>query len=219
MPSREKASSSGFTLIEVLVALSLTVVVTFASYTGLSVAIEGTDQLRITTTRLSEVDRAFGMLTRDLRQVIDRPIRDEFGDVLPALVGGDYAEWNLSFTRAGWRNPVGISRSDLQRVNYYLRENNLYRESFFTLDRIDQELSRQDAILEGVSELRILFLESTRELTGNEKIEIDYTYWRENWVPLVDSSANHLPLPAAVEVTLVLDDIGELRRLYEMPIQ
>ncbi len=219
MSSREKYLSSGFTLIEVLVALSLTVVVTFASYTGLSVAIEGTDQLRITTTRLSEVDRAFGMLTRDLRQVIDRPIRDEFGDVLPPLVGGDYADWNLSFTRAGWRNPVGISRSDLQRVNYYLRENKLYRESFFMLDRIDQELSRHDAILEGVSEFRILFLESTRVLTGNEKIEIDYTYWRENWVPVIDSRVNHLPLPAAIEVALVMEDIGELRRLYEIPIQ
>ena len=119
----------------------------------------------------------------------------------------------------GWRNPVGISRSDLQRVNYYLRENNLYRESFFTLDRIDQELSRQDAILEGVSEFRILFLESTRVLTGNEKIEIDYTYWRENWVPVIDSRVNHPPLPAAIEVALVMEDIGELRRLYEIPIQ
>ncbi len=219
MSLREKVLSRGFTLIEVLVALSLTVVVSFASYTGVSVGIEGTNQLRVITSRLSEVDRAFGMLTRDLRQVVDRSIRDEFGDILPALVGGDYAEWDLSFTRAGWRNPVGISRSDLQRVNYYLAEDNLYRESFFTLDRVEQELFRQDTILEGVSDLRILFLESTRMLTGNEKIEIDYTYWQDNWVPTNDFPTSELALPAAIEVTLVLEDIGELRRLYEMPVK
>ncbi len=219
MSLREKVLSRGFTLIEVLVALSLTVVVSFASYTGVSVGIEGANQLRVITSRLSEVDRAFGMLTRDLRQVVDRSIRDEFGDILPALVGGDYAEWDLSFTRAGWRNPVGISRSDLQRVNYYLAEDNLYRESFFTLDRVDQELFRQDTILEGVSDLRILFLESTRMLRGNEKIEIDYTYWQDNWVPTNDFPTSELALPAAIEVTLVLEDIGELRRLYEMPVK
>ena len=178
--------------------MSLTALVTAASYAGLSVAIDGSDQLRAVTNRLAEIDRAFGMLSRDLRQVIDRSIRDEFGDISPALTGGEFAVTALGFTSSGWRNPLGIARSDLQRINYYFEDDSLYRESFFTLDRIDRELSRKDIVLSQVSGFEIRFLDTTEAMRDSEKIEIDYTYWRENWVPEVGYTRETLPLRMAI---------------------
>ena len=74
----------------------------------------------------------------------------------------------------------------------------MYRESFFTLARIDRELSRKDIILSQITGFKIRFLDTTEALRDSEKIEIDYTYWRENWVPEVGYTRETLPLRMAI---------------------
>ena len=114
--------SSGFTLIEVLIALAITAFVSIIAYTSLSTVMSGVESLRANTDRIYEINRAMMILSRDLRQFADRSVRDEFGEIEPAMTGGELARFTLSFTRRGWHNPNGHPRSSLQRVNYRLED-------------------------------------------------------------------------------------------------
>ena len=117
-----KRSRSGFTLVEVLIAMAITALVAAAAYAGLTNVLNGADRLRATGNRIRDLNRALALIDRDLRQVVERPVRDEFGAYQPALAGGPLAVFPLSLTRAGWHNSLQQPRSELQRVHYYLED-------------------------------------------------------------------------------------------------
>ena len=85
-------------------------------------------------------------------------MRDEFGQVEPALVGGAAARFALSFTRSGWHNPNDNPRSNLQRVNYRVEDGALWRDSYPVLDRAPDTEPQQVRLLEGVEVLELVFL-------------------------------------------------------------
>jgi len=115
-------SEAGFTLVEVLIAMAITAFVAVVGYTGLTTVITGVDSLRQETRQLEELNRAFQVLGRDLHQFVDRSVYDEVGSRLSSMEGGELAAQSLSFSRAGWHNSVGLPRSSLQRVAYYVDE-------------------------------------------------------------------------------------------------
>src|SRR3546814_9545885 len=80
----------------------------------------------------------------DFQQVRNRPIRDNYGDVQPGLLGADDAA--VEFTRGGWRNPLSQPRSTLERVGYQLKDNALHRSSWRILDRA-QDTAAVDVVL------------------------------------------------------------------------
>lgn len=216
--SKARPGAAGFTLVEVLIALAITAFVAVVSYTGLSTVIAGVGSTRAVAEQTWELNRALMILGRDLRHFTPRPVRDEFGESEPALVGGRAARFLLSFTRSGWHNPQAHPRSNLQRVNYLWEDDALWRESYPVLDRAGATEARRVLLLDGVSSLRLLFLDSTGSLgPGTRGTVVDTRNWPENWVP--DSSQPGLELapPAALEVVLELEGWGEVRSLYALP--
>ena len=65
---------SGFTLIEVLIAMAITAFVAILSYQTLSTALVGIERSREQADRLYEINRSMTILSRDL-QAIDEPSR------------------------------------------------------------------------------------------------------------------------------------------------
>lgn len=209
----------GFTLVEVLVATAITVVVAAAAYAGVSNVLAGAEQLRATGDRTREINRALGLVARDLRQFVNRPVRDEFGARQPALAGGPLALFPLSLTRDGWHNSLQVPRSDLQRVHYYVEDGALWRAYQVSLDRsIDAQLLRA-RLLDGVEELELRFLGSIDRLSVDRSLAVDTRDWARNWI--ADGSGDGaLPLPpAALEMRLELSDLGQVRRLYALPVR
>ncbi|MEL0136948.1 MAG: type II secretion system minor pseudopilin GspJ, partial [Halieaceae bacterium] len=125
----------GFTLVEVLVAMAITALVAVISYSALSAALSATETLRVSTERAREIGQVMAMLSRDIRQTVNRPVIDEFGQQVPAVTGGELARDMLSLTRAGWHNSTGAPRSTLQRVDWWIDEDTLWRGYFPVLDR------------------------------------------------------------------------------------
>ena len=152
--------ASGFTLVEVLIALAITAFVSVIAYTSLSTVMTGVESLKDNTDRIYEINRAFMILSRDLRQLSPRGVRDEFDEREPAFVGGELARFSLSFTRAGWHNPLGHPRSTLQRVNYRLEDEALWRDSYPVLDRATNTEPQSVLLLDGVEELHLAFIGS-----------------------------------------------------------
>lgn len=211
-------SSSGFTLIEVLIAMAITAFVSTIAYTSLSTVLTGVESTRKTSNRTYEVNRAWMIISRDVRQFIARPIRDEFGEPEPAMTGGPAARFALSFTRSGWHNPNEHLRSNLQRVNYRVEDNALWRDSYPVLDRAGDTSADSVRLLQGVEYMELAFLGSLAAAeTVGDGINLDTRNWSQSWVADTSNPGEALVPPVAVQISLQLDDWGEVLRLYELP--
>lgn len=200
---RHQRRARGFTLLELLVAISILALVAVGSYRLLFDTITTRDQGLAHEKDLRDLQRADMILQRDLQQAALRPIRDEFGDVQPALVLAD--DRGLEFTRRGWRNPLQQQRSDLVRVRYRLVSGRLVREHWLELDRARTSTPVQTVLLDKVSAFRV-----QAHAGGN---------WNGAWpmVSQVQRNAASLPLPDAVEVRLTQERWGEVRRVILLP--
>jgi len=196
----------GFTLLELLVALAIFALLAVMAYGGLSKVLRTEDILDQQLDRLAEVQRTFTFLERDLLQLIPRDIRDQYGDTRPFLQGRDPLQGSgeplLALTRSGYANPLGVARSELQRVDWRLKDEALYRETWPVLDRAQDSLPRAVRLCTRVQDLRLRFLDDKKK-------------WHRQWPP-EDQQAGGLQAPLAVEVTLELTDWGELRRLVPL---
>lgn len=111
----------GFTLIEVLVAISIFALVGVASYRVLSSVMQTDERLGARVEQLRVTNRAFWLLQQDIEQLMPRDVRGADGTAPEThnfLVVNNEAELPLQLTRAGRANPLGLPRSDLQRVAY-----------------------------------------------------------------------------------------------------
>jgi general secretion pathway protein J len=215
---RAVRGSAGFTLVEVLIALAITAFISAIAYSSLSSALAAVESIRVTAQRTYEVDRAWMIISRDLGQFVARPVRDEFGEVEPAMMGGAAARFPLSFTRTGWHNPVGNQRSNLQRVNYRLEDGALWRDSYPVLDRAPDSAPRQVRLLEDVEVLELVFLGALNEAEpASSGIALDTRGWQGSWVSDTSAPNTELAPPVALEFRLQLEDLGEMRRIYALP--
>lgn len=211
-------AAGGFTLIEVLIALAITAFISAIAYTSLSTALQAVESTRITAERTYELNRAWMIISRDLRQFVNRPVRDEFGQPEPAMAGGVAARFPLSFTRTGWHNPNDTRRSNLQRVNYRVEDGSLWRDSYAVLDRAPDSEPQEAKILEGVEVLEVVFLGNLSEVQqGGRGISLETRDWQSSWVTDTSVQDTELAPPLALEFRLQLEDMGEMRRLYALP--
>src|SRR5262245_34606777 len=199
------ARATGFTLIEVLVAVALFVLLGALAYGGYNAAVKQSQIARVGMDRLKHLQTAMRLITQDFEELAPRPVRDVIGDSrLPALLADPRAQTLVTLTRGGWPNPAGLPRSTLQRVSYVLEDGKLRREYFNVLDATLSNEPIKRELLDRVHEVRIRYMDQQQQ-------------WLEQWPPL-----NAAPTtvtrsrPIAVEVTIDLEDVGEIRRLIEV---
>ena len=214
---RGSSSAAGFTLVEVLIAMAITALISVVAYTGLSSALSGAESLRSASGRAHDINQTWALLSRDLRQVVNRPVVDEFGQIVPALIGGEMAREPLALTRAGWHNSSAAPRSTLQRVRWWLEDERLWRGYFPVLDRTAGTEPVETAILEGVERFELRFLPALSAVESDRNDVIDRRNWRDNWIADLSQPGQTPSPPAAVEVLIEVTGLGELRRIYVLP--
>jgi len=109
----------GFTLLELLVALTVFAVISVMAYSGLNTVITARLQIKQQAEQLANLQQIFIKLGRDIEQIVQRPIRNQYGDEESHIKG---TLQQIEFTRSGWRNPAQQNRSSLQRVAYHLQK-------------------------------------------------------------------------------------------------
>lgn len=197
--------------------MAITAFVAVVGYTTLSTVISGVERGRDAAERIHAINRALSVLSRDIRQFANRPVRDEFGDVASALTGGTLARQPLTLTRAGWHNTIGAPRSSLQRVAYQLEDDALVRLNWPVLDPPGPMDPQAAELLTGVIGFRVRFLPAVEAVTGGRGVDIDRRLWSDSWIADVSQPGTLVDPPAALEITLELDDWGEVNRLYVLP--
>ncbi|MCR8921799.1 type II secretion system minor pseudopilin GspJ [Dasania sp. GY-MA-18] len=115
MRARLKLGQQGLTLIEVLIALSIFALIGLGSGRLLSTVISSQQINQEHSQQLASLQRSMSVIDRDLQFFADRPIRAGADQLASLVLAEDYS---LELTRAGWRNPLMLERSQLQRVAY-----------------------------------------------------------------------------------------------------
>lgn len=216
----KKRATAGFTLIEVLVALAITAVIGVVAYGGLDTALAAMERNEAQGKKLNEVNILLAIMSRDFRQVVPRPVRDEYGDGWEhAFNAPENALSGLQFSRGGWANPrpEQFVRSNMQRVVYVFEEEKIIRESWYVMDRASDSEAVRVAIVSGVSSFKVEYLDSNLE--GSGATPLLGGQWRESW-PYPYPQPGQQPseaLPLAVKVTMDLKGWGEIVRLFEIP--
>ena len=203
MTHRSQYSTRGFTLLELLVAVTVFAILSAMAYGGLRNIIDNSQQTDSAMQRLQQVQLAMLKISRDFTQLSARNIRDEYGNSSSAILTTAGSDIFIEFTRGGRRNPAELLRSHLQRVAYKLEENSLSRLHWPQLDRTQEMEPYETLLLDDVERAEIRFLDNNNE-------------WHNEWPPLDSSvvTGDTTVALSAIEFTLELQDWGELVRLF-----
>ena len=194
--SKHRHTCYGFTLLEVLVAMSIFSVIGLGANQMLRTIIDTHEVIQSNNQAINSLARVFSMMDRDFSQIVPRQVRDEYGEPLQPLVVGS-GKFYVEFTRTGWNNPAQRQRSILQRVAYQVDDGNLSRHFWLVLDRAeDSEAVAQD-LLEDVESFRINLLNEEGEGTD---------VWPD--------FGSEMVMPLAIEVILDTKMLGEIRRVF-----
>ncbi len=193
---------SGFTLLELLVALAVFTVMSAMAYGGLSSLLNTRETVERKGEALTRLQMTFSRLAADVEQALNRGSNDGGGFERPPMTGGEGMSHFLAFTRGGRSNPQNRPRSALQRIAYVLEDETIKRHAWHHVDHLVGEEPLTATLLDGVQGLEIRFLSSG--LTW-------YPYW-----PPDPEKKDTSPLPRAVEITLEIQGWGNLRRLFEV---
>ncbi|MFV1872172.1 MAG: type II secretion system minor pseudopilin GspJ [Oleiphilus sp.] len=202
---------SGFTLLEVLLAIGITAMIGLGSWQILTSAIRASESTQLRLSELNALQKAMLIVSRDMRQVLPRSIRDEYGDYQPAMTTKNELSV-LEFTRTGWRNPMDDKRSNIQRVAYELSDNSFIRHYWNVLDRSQDSTPISKTLLTDIESISLRFM---NEGGG----------WLDEWP---SSTAGDSPsasgdprltdnqLPKAIEISFVSEKFGKFKRLYDL---
>ncbi|MDC0068396.1 type II secretion system minor pseudopilin GspJ [Gammaproteobacteria bacterium] len=196
-----RQKSQGFTLLELLVSMSIFATLGLGAYQMLQTVADSHERVRSSADAFTRLNLAYSIIQRDFNQFAPRVVRDEYGEVLPTI-DFENEDYIIEFTRRGWRNPAGRQRSRLQRVAYSLdfEEETLTRHFWEVLDRAEDSEPVSQLLLEGVTDFRVTGFSGDESAT-----DIDFI--------LEDQK---VATPLAMEVVISTNALGESYRLFQM---
>ncbi|HHT0591590.1 TPA: GspJ family T2SS minor pseudopilin variant LspJ [Legionella anisa] len=194
---------NGFTLIEILIALSIFAILATITSSVLYNAFTTRARVNEQSERLNELQLAISLIQQDTRQTVERPIRSNEMQLLPPFIGQkNYVE----FTRDGNINPASIEkRSTLKRVAYVCQQGTLIRRTWSSLDIINQKSYEDKLLLNRLTNCHFGYL--------NQNLQI-LPEWREQAITL---NQRKEPFPKALQFNMTLQDQGEMNLLFILP--
>src|SRR6056297_890283 len=187
---------SGFTLVELLVAVLVFGLLAVSAYTGLNALSAAVGAQRDRSLALAGLQRAVATLDGDLRQLASRRGRDREGRLLRVLAGDSQI---LLGRRAGRMNPAELPRSQLQQFEWRLEQSVLVRHSWPEVDSAPDSPPTGRTLFAQVDAIAFRF----RDATG---------VWHREW----PASSPPQVLPTAVEYVLETPVFGPIRRVVAL---
>lgn len=191
--------TSGFSLIEVLVALLIFVFVTLVAYQGFFAVAHMESRSREDADTRQDLFRAWYTVGQDLLHMRARPVRGQLGDAEPAYLAGR-EPYLIEFTRGGLPS-LPVSPGGMMRVAYRLTdEGDLFRVTWPALDAP-----------ESVEPTELLLLSDLESVTF-EHLGSD-NFYVQPWPPVNLESPPLDLMPRMVRLRMRLQNGIEIERL------
>lgn len=211
MPTAKAMSFSavrqrGFTLLELLISSIIFAIMAIMAYGGLSNVMDNSQASERALKRLQQVQQTVSVISRDFLQLMPRSVRDEYGNLQPAISTTNNIDHLVEFTRGGRSNPANLLRSTLVRVAYQFDDEKLLRLQWPQLDNAPGVVVRETTLIDNLENVTVRFLD-------------EKGVWREQWPPLnavTNVDGGNTAELFAIEIILQLNDWGDIRRLYAM---
>lgn len=203
---RHQKKKSGFTLLELLIALSIFAMVMVMVTTGLRTVLDLRDRMKVRDQRIHQLQFAMLILERDFLQMV------QYGEQTASLTyRGSGA---VEFIRTGVVNPMARQdRGTLQRVNYSVLGGVLVRSATFNLfqDSKQEESSHHStAILHDVEDFKIQFW-------THQKSWADQWPEKQKELRMQEGSTQSF-LPGAIVFNLKIKGLGIISRVFSIPL-
>jgi general secretion pathway protein J len=198
---------SGFTLIEIIVAVAIMALVSVIAYRGLAAMLAAREQITSENTRFRDLAQAMTRIDADFSAVVDRPIRDSYGVEKAAFLGApdglEEAGAAVVLTRMGAPAQIG-KLADLQRLGYRVREGRLELLAWPALDQAPRATPSASTLLENVSRIELRFLDRQNQ-------------WQTKWPQFAQGGGPPETLPRAVQMVLTLASGAAYTRTIPLP--
>ena len=224
----------GFTLLEVLLAVSITAMIGIGASQLLSSTVSTKNATDIRAQQLRNIQRMDFWLKRDLWQIAGRVTKDIYGNDAPIITTEE--DYDIEFTHSGLAAlPFGdIKRSNLQRVAYAVRshESDYCKDAVKGLDESEQgqclvrifwpvlDLAPNSepivqVVLDQIEEVRFFFRGQLID-QQNPINSVIIKDWQEQW-PSPYMTNNLLADLAQIKVEITTKQLGQIERWYEVP--
>ncbi|GAF77200.1 unnamed protein product [marine sediment metagenome] len=191
--------NNGFTLIEVLVAISIFAMLSIFSVQGFLLVANMEQRNREEVATEQAFHRVWSLIGQDLLHIRQRPIHDQFGVVSGAYIAGR-DPYLVEFTRGGLPS-VSVAPGGMMRIAYRLSdEGELIRTTWSALDTPDIDDFQERVIMTGLVEAQF------------EQLN-DSNYFESLWPPLNAQGETANIMPRMIRVTLETMDGLALTRL------
>ncbi|MCL1144202.1 type II secretion system minor pseudopilin GspJ [Shewanella gaetbuli] len=194
-------ANSGFTLLEMLVAIAIFAMIGLAANSVLSTVMKNDEATKAFSVRLKALQQGFGAIERDLGQMVARTFRGFDGERSSNYfqTGDDLLDSEteaLIFYRLGWLNPDGIlPRGSIQSVAYVVQEGRLERWYYPYPEPVTGEEPLKTLIIENV-------------------ISVEYSFYiNDKWERKTDGST----MPRGIAIEIELEGLGKIQRQFLLP--
>lgn len=197
----------GFTLIELMVAITIFAIITVISYRTISSLIIAKERLANSQKKWGSVVNAISLISDNLNKVIPLSIRGNSEELLPALLGleklNNKNDSQLEFTISGYIKDQVIGSIPPKRIGFRFIHGDLYVVTWPVLNRVPFTTPSSELILSNISEFKV-------EYYGADK------KWYLNW-PL-ENTQSMSTLPRGVRLYMKLDTGEEIVRVWAIGV-
>ena len=193
---QNKKLKQGFTLVEMVVAVSVFAVISIASYSTMNTVLNGREIINQKNQEISSLQRMHALLKNDLRYAINHSVKNEFGENSTIFSANENGQLFAITTLY----PRPFDQGKLKRVFWTFENNKVWRNETSVIDSSEEVGINRREIISNVEQVDFYFFEK-EDLVVQRK-----TIWDNN-----DS------LPVAIELELELSSKKNYRWFFGGP--
>ena len=191
----------GFTLVEVLVSISLLGLLGVLLFSGLSTSLSYNAEVSERSKLINRLELTNTQLSQDLIQSINRRARDNKGDYIDySFKGNNQSALDDSPFLSFSINTLTVDKTKgaVIWIEYFLIDGNIQRKEYFYADRTEDTPVYSQILLSQVEEVEVRFYKDT--------------IWTDRWPDVTDLDKNRLP--KIIEVIFRVQSIGAIKKLF-----
>ena len=155
MERNNKNLRSGFTLIEVLIAIIIMTVIAVISTNILQSSLSSREFTNQSLERIKKINLASNLVRRDFRQSVNVPMKDLYGQPLKATFLSPEGSKRIIFTVLV--NRYSEETSGVRRVEYLFNENSFIRRQYFAGNPYSSSDYSESVLFEDIDDVKISF--------------------------------------------------------------